>query len=228
MKNGGGMRKVVALALMFGFVGILASGCGKKTVDYVNENMSEKTEIYFLGETDEVYVTLSSGEREEEYLMNGKSEKKVDFGLLTVNFFNEVVGNAINVKLSVDGTVQTVMLELNQFNSTYMVDLERKFSGNEKILIEYMDDEIELVNMSKDFGVSADKAIAIASKEISKKITKTKKLSSLNAECYLRVLDKHANNFQDLFWVFTVVNVKNETYSVVISTVDGSVLSKSE
>lgn len=76
--------------------------------------------------------------------------------------------------------------------------------------------------------MGANKAIEIASKELSKFIMKEKKMSSLNAECYLRVLDKRANNFQDMFWVFTVVNTKNENYSVVISTVDGSVLSKSE
>lgn len=228
MENGGIMKKIAVLALVLGCVGVFACGCGKSTLSYVKDNMSEKTEVYFFGETDEVYATLSSGEREEEYLMNGKSEKNVGFGLLTVNFYNEVFGNVINVNFVVGGKEQTLALELNPLNSTYMIDLERKFVGDEEIFVQYLDDKIQLANVSKDFAVGADKAIEIASKEISKQITKEKKLSALNAECYLRVLDKRANNFQDMFWVFTVVNVKNETYSVVISTVDGSVLSKSE
>lgn len=222
------MKKICALALILGLVSVFACGCGKKTSEYVKENMSEKTEVYFFGETSEVYATLSCGKREEVYLMNGKSEKSVDFALLTVNFFDEAVGNTITVKMNVDGAESLAELEFNTINSTYMVDLERNFSGTEEISLEYMDEKIQLLNVSKDFGVGADKAIEIASKEISKHIMKEKKLSSLNAECYLRVLNKKANNFEDMFWVFTVVNVKNENFSVVISTVDGSVLSKSE
>ncbi len=222
------MKKIGALMILLGCIGIFAFGCGKKTSDYVAENMSEKTEVYFFGEGNKFYSTLSSGQREEAYLMNGKSEKKVDFALLTVNFFNEVFGNVISVKFSVGEDVQTLSLELNPINSTYMIDLEKKFVGDEVISVEYNGDKIQLANVSKAFGVGADKAIEIASKELSKEITKQKKGSALNAECYLRVLDKRANNFQDMFWVFTVVNTKNETYSVVISTVDGSVLSKSE
>ncbi len=160
--------------------------------------------------------------------MNGISEKKVDFSLLTLNFYNETFGNGINIKVVIDGVESTKFLELNTLNNTYMIDLETKFSGKEEISVEYMEEKITLENVSKDFKVGANKAIEIASKELSKFIMKEKKMSSLNAECYLRVLDKRANNFQDMFWVFTVVNTKNENYSVVISTVDGSVLSKSE
>ncbi len=222
------MKKFFVFAFMLACVGMFVGGCGKKTSDYVKENMSEKTEVYFFGETTEVYATLSSGKREEVYLMNGKSEKNVDFALLTMNFYNETFGNLLKVSLDVNGEKSEIEMELNALNSTYMVDLEKKFVGDESITIEYMDETIVLSNLSKDFGISADKAIEIASKQLSKQIKKEKKLSALNAECYLRVLDKRANNFQDMFWVFTVVNTKNETYSVVISTVDGSVLSKSE
>lgn len=222
------MKKFLSLAFVLVCVGMLASGCGKKTEDYVRENMSEKTEVYFFGERDEFYSTLSSGQREEIYLMNGKSEDNVDFSLLTVNFFNETYGKLITVKLFVDEEEHLVNLELNPLNSTYMLDLERKFSGHESVTVEYNGMQVELLNKSKDFGIDADKAIEIASKELSKLITKEKKMSTLNAECYLRVLDSRANNFEDLFWVFTVVNVKNEDYSVIISTIDGSVLSKSE
>ncbi len=222
------MKKILGLFGILLCVSMFAYGCGKQTKDYVRENMSEKTEVYFYGENEKFYVTLSSGQREDVYLMNGKSEDKVDFSLLTINFFNETFNNLIDAKLYVNDEEKVVNLELNNLNSTYMVDLETAFSGDEEISIDYKGQKLSLQNKSKDFGVNADKAIEIASKELSKFIMKEKKLSSLNAECYLRVLDSRANDFEDLFWVFTVVNIKNENYSVVISTVDGSVLSKSE
>lgn len=220
-------KRIGVLAIFVCAVGIFVAGCGKQTVDYVRENMSEKTEVYYFGETTEFYGTLSSGQREKDYLMNGKSEEKVDFSLLTLNFYNETLGNAITVNLTVDEKTSEVELELNTLNSTYMVDLEKKFSGEEKIFVEYMEEKFELSNVSKDFVISADKAIEIASKELASSIKKEKKFSNLNAECYLRVLDKRANNFDSMFWCFTVINNKNESFSVVISTVDGSVLAKS-
>lgn len=222
------MRKFVVVALMLCCLGVFVGGCGKSALAFAKENMSEKTEIYFFGETEEFYATLSCGEREDPYLVNGKSEKCVKFGLLTINFFGERVGNVVAVKFFVDDVMQTLEAELNQFNNTYMIDLGKTFSGDEEIFVEYDDEKFQLENLSKDFRVGADKVIEIASKELSAKILKERKHSSLNAECYLRVLDKHANNFQDVFWVFTVVNIKNESFSIVISSVDGSVLSKSK
>lgn len=222
------MKKFGILAVILACVSVFAVGCGKNTSAYVRENMSEKTDVYFYGEAESFYATISSGTREETYLMNGKSEKAVSFSLLTVNFYGETVGNIITVNFVNGENEQPISLELNTLNSTYMIDLETRFSGDEKVAVIYKGTTLELQNESKDFGVSADQAIEIASKELSKFIIKEKKLSNLNAECYLRVLDKRANNFDDMFWVFTVVNVKNENYSVVISTVDGSVLSKSE
>jgi len=222
------MKKFGILVLMLGMFGAILSGCGKKTVEFVYENMSEKTEVYFYGETTEVYASISSGKREETYLMNGISERKVDFALLAVNFYNEALGDVINVTLKIGEKETTVSLERNSINNTYMVDLEKRLLGDESISMDYMEEHIEFANVSKDFKIGANKAIEIASKELSKFIMKEKKMSSLNSECYLRVLDKRANNFDEMFWVFTVVNIKNENYSVVISTVDGSVLSKSE
>ena len=221
------MKKIGAVVLSLFAVCLLSAGCGKSTENFVKENMSETVEVYFFGETPEVYGTISSGKRELDYNIDGKSGELTDYSLFSINFYNEVFGSVIKVNLTIDGVTSEVEMELNTLNNTYMVDLGKRMSGDEVVSVEYMEEEFELKNVSKDFVVDADEAIEIASNELSEVILRAKKHSNLNAECYLRVMDKRMNNFQDMFWCFTVVNVDGESFSIIISTVDGSVLAKS-
>lgn len=222
------MKKKFMLFGLITLLGITLFGCGKTTSDYVRDNLSECTTVYFYGECENFYATLSSGKREKTYLVNGKSEDKVDFSLLSVNLNSMNSVKLIKAKVTIDGVVSEQELEVGGISSQYMVDLEKKLTGSEKIEIEYNGEKLVLQNVSKDFVVDADKALDIASKQLESKICLLKNGSNLNAECYLRVMDKKANKFDDLFWCFTVVNARNENYSIIISTVDGSVLAKSE
>ena len=110
----------------------------------------------------------------------------------------------------------------------FISDLEKEFSGEEKIAITFNGKVLTLECLSKNFAIDSQKALEIASKELADKITMKKSFSKLNAECYLRVLDKKANKQDGVFWCFSVLNVDNENYSVIISTTDGKVLAKSK
>lgn len=215
--------------LCFGLIVVCLSvvGCTKTTEDFVFGNLSEYTQIYYFGENENFYSTLSIGKRESDYLMNGKSGNCVDFSLLCVHLEQSVSSQTIVVTLKVNGEESQKELELNTLNDVYMIDLETIFTADENIEIKYNDSQIKLNPLSSDFSVDYKKAIKIASKELEDKILLKKSFSSLNAECYLRVLDKKANNFDGMFWCFTVLNVSNESYSVIISTENGSILAKS-
>lgn len=208
-------------------VGIVLSGCGKSTLARTKENMSEWTSVYYYGECENFSASLSSGVREDPYLLNGKSEKKVDFSLLSVTLKEATSDKLIKAKVKIDGVESEQELEINGLNPCFMVDLEKRMTGNETVEISYAGQTLSLTNLSKDFAIDDEKAIEIAVKEIEDKILENKVGNNLNSECYLRVLDKDANNFDTVFWCFTVINVKNESFNVVISTKDGSVLAKS-
>ncbi len=218
------MRKKIMLGAMIAVLGISLFGCSS-TVDYVRENMSEWTKVYYYGAGETFYVTMSSGVRESTYLVNGKSEESVDFALLSI-VLSENDGQVIRATVSVDGEESSQELEINGLNSAYMVDLEIELSGDEEIVVTYNGESVTLNNLSKDFAVDDERAIEIASIELEEEITALKSGVTLNAECYLRVLDKQANNFEEVFWCFTVVNTNGESSSVIISTSDGSVLAK--
>ncbi|MBP3431552.1 MAG: hypothetical protein J6K39_01680 [Clostridia bacterium] len=221
------MKRKVLLCLMLCVLSIMLFACGKTTEQRVEENMAERTRVYYFAECDDFYVTLSAGEREGEYLMNGKCEDRVKFALLSVRLAETSADDILSIDVKIDGEVEEKEMELNGLNGCYMLDLEREISGREVISVAFGDTNLTLQNLSKDFAVDSEKAIEIACGELGDRILEGRSGNNLNAECYLRVLDKKANNFDDFFWCFTVVNTQNENYSVVISTVDGSILAKS-
>lgn len=222
------MKKKILLAFMLCFVGLSLCGCGANTLDMVKDNMSELTNVYYFGENADCYCSLSSGKREKEYLLNGQSGECVPFALLSLHPTENIAGKVVLVKVTIDGVESEKELEINSLNSAYMVDLEKEFSGEEKIAITFNGKVLTLECLSKNFAIDSQKALEIASKELADKITMKKSFSKLNAECYLRVLDKKANKQDGVFWCFSVLNVDNENYSVIISTTDGKVLAKSK
>lgn len=221
------MKKMTFLGLGLIVVCLSVVGCAKNTEDYVFDNLSEYTQIYYYGENENFYSTLSIGKRESDYLMNGKSENCVDFSLLCVHLEQSISSQTIVVTLNINGEESQKELELNTLNDIYMIDLEISLTADDNIEVEYNNSQIKLNPLSSNFSIDYKKAIKIASKELEDQILLKKSFSNLNAECYLRILDKKANNFDGMFWCFTVLNVSNESYSVIISTEDGSILAKS-
>lgn len=216
----------VTLSAIFVVLVCVLGGCGKSTLQFVKENMSEQTDVYYFGENDKFYCSISSGKREETYLMDGRSGKNVDFALVRFDLSTPRANKILKAKVSIDEVEKEVELEINSLEREYLCDLCQHLSGAEKISIEFEGQKQDLQNLSKDFSVDSEKALEIASKEMSDNILKVKSYNVLNAECYLSVMDKKANNFDQIYWCFTVLNVNNESFSIIISTKDGSVLAK--
>lgn len=221
------MKNKIILSALLTCVCFCCFACGKSTFDLVENNMAEWTKTYFYAENSDYYANISSGEREKNYVMNGKSEERTAFALLTMNFSEELKVGVIKVNLTIDGNKSEKELEKNPFNNSYMIDLEVYLNGNEKISIEYNDKSLVLNAISNNFNINHTQALQIASEEFEKEIRAKKSFNNLNAEMYLRILDKNANEFDGLFWCFTVLNVDNESFSIVISTENGAILAKS-
>ena len=207
---------------------LLLTGCGAKMIEKVEENTSEITKQFFFGESEKMYATLAVGEREENYLMDGKSHPKTDFSLFSVVFYEDIDKNIIVVSLSVDEKRETFEMEYNSFSNSFMADLGKRDFSDKNIVLSYGDQSVVLENLSKQFGVDWKKAIEIGCDNLKQQIENAEVARKIDAEFYLKVLDKKANNFDNFFWCFTLLTKNGDTYSVVISTIDGSVLAKTK
>lgn len=221
------MKKKVFLMAFLAVLGCALAGCESSMAKLVRQNLSECAKVYYYGENENFYCTVSSGEREEAYFMDGRATGCVDYALVTVNFNQSKTDNVVLAEISVDEEVLQVELEQNKMSGSYMVDLERQLTGGEKISIKVVDEVLQLKCLSNEFGVDWRQTLEIASEEMAQVLSRKKVGGKLNCEIYLRVLDKKANDMDEIFWCVTILNVDDENFSIVISTVDGGVLAKS-
>ena len=220
------MKKVFIFVSVFLMMFVFTS-CGKSDFEIVSANMSERTNVYYFGQNEKMCASLAYGEREKNYFMDGNSGDKIEFSLLTISFFDDVDYANINVMVSIDGVEFAQELEYVPSASGFMCDLQKTVSGSEKIEIKYENYAILIENISKKFGINSNKAIEIGCEEFKEKIEKLRKGSQFFGECYLKILDKRKNNFDNFFWCFTLLDENGNSFSVVISTVDGKILAKS-
>ena len=220
-------KKVLAM-LSLVVVCLSVAGCGKTIQNYVEENMSEITNEYYQAENDNIYATLSVGTREKDYLYNGQSTESVNFMLLTLTFKNDMRDKVIHVQVKSGENTVSVEAELNNLSDAYMVDLVDTIVLGDMVEIVYENETLPLTKVSNDFQIDAQKAITIACENLSEKLEACKSYNNFNAECYLRVLNQKQNNFNELYWCFTCLNYEGESFSIIISTVDGEILAQTE
>lgn len=222
------MKRKIFLCFLLVGVSLMFFGCGNNILKLVKDNMSEITEVYYYAEKQNFSVSISYGKRENEYITDGKSEDKVDFCLLSLNLKETSKDEIKTAKIIIDDNETSLELLRNPKNGAYMVDIEKKLSGSEKIDFIFENKSTTLQALSNDFKINHNKALEIAVGELEKEINKEKSYNNLNGECYLRVLNKDVNNLTLPYWCFTVFNTKGEDFSVIISTEDGSILAKTE
>lgn len=222
------MKKKVFLGMLMLVLCVSLFGCGQSTLKLVQKNMSELTKVYYFGENDTLSCSLTAGEREKEYSMDGKSGEVVDFCLLSLRLKEKSPAQLVKATVCINDEKIEGEFFVHPKTGDYMLDLERKMTGEENVKVEFAGQEVSLQNLSKDFGVDYIKALEIACDELEEKILVAKSFANLNAECYLRILDKKANDIDGTYWCFTVFNSEGKNYSVIISADDGTILTKSE
>ena len=217
-------KVLVSLSLLFVLFGV--SACGKTIDKHVQDNMAEITKEYYFGENDTMFVTLSVGERESDYLLNGQATEAVDYSLLVIKFKEENILRAITFEVQSGDSVVDVEAEYNSFNNSYMVDIVEDITIGESFSIIYDGQTVTLEK--QNFAINYENALQIACENLKDNLEEQKSYNHFNAECYLRVMSEKDNDFSDLYWCFTCLNYEGESFSVIISTTDGSILANSE
>ena len=221
------MLKKVFITLSLLVVCLGVAGCGKTINNVVRENMSEITKVYYFGQNDDFYATLSVGERENEYFYDGKSTDNVNYTLLTIKFNNYLNEDIIWIQVASGENSIRVEAEYNDMSDTFMVDIVDEIELSDTVFVNYNGSSAELEKVSANFTIQYDKAIDIACENLQSELENLKSYSHFNGECYLRILNQKENNFDDFYWCFTCLGQDESNFSIIISSVDGSILAKS-
>ncbi len=210
------MKKILFLIVICIIPMLTFFGCGQvDCISLIEKNMSERSDVYFYSDGDDMQISICSGQREEPYAYDGVSNQKLDFALITAEIDST---EPEIIMIEIDDQNEEVLLEYNYLTGKHMADLERKLSGEEYIKIFYLDKEISMVCKSNDFQISSKEAIKLGFNALNAIIEPLCDGDIFNGECYLKILDKLSGDFNDIFWLFSVLDKDGNINNVIIST----------
>ncbi len=212
------MKKLWIFAMIL-ICGIVLVGCSSKK-DF-RGCLSEVTKVYYQGVAGQVEGSISIGQREEPYKIDGKSQKLEDFSLFILDFNQQMEDETIDVKLSVNGVESDFQLFLNPVNHYYMNDLGYSLGQNDEVILTYQDIVVNFYNVSDSFNIDWSEALDIAEENLN--LQSFYKDGDFKGECYLKILTEQNDNFQDLFWYFSAVSENGDVMDIVISTDAGEI-----
>lgn len=216
------MKKVFAAALVL-LLPFMLVGCGEKEFN-LKDYMSEITTTYFQGQGQGVNASLSVGQREIDYKVDGKHGQTCDFSLIEVKFDNIRAEEELPVELIIDGQSQDFVLELNPVSHVYMGDLGYAVKPDSSFVIFVGNQKVELTNITGDFAVDANQALEMARIALIDQIASCYNDGRFCGEGYLKVLHEEGEPFNQLFWSFRLVCEQGVKYDVVINAQTGELV----
>lgn len=193
----------------------------------LKDNISEITKVYFQGKdnnNENIKASISVGQRENPYIIDGFHSENCDFSLFVVNFNKVLDKDEIQAKVVINGEEKPLIMFYNPVNGAYMADLGYSIGEDDEVELIYNDYSIIFQNISNNFEVNYEDALTIATQTLSKQIEEITDTGNFLGECYLKILTKQDGNFDKLFWFFNIVTQKGDDYGVVISVDDGNTI----
>lgn len=222
------MKKISFVVLAVMMIGCaMLSGCGLNVKSDVLNNLSDVRYCVFVGQSDGVVANLMCGMRENPYSYDGKSNKKTEFGVITV-FFKNRLSEDLHYSLSVGKSSYAGVLEENPYNHSFMADIQKIVDGEGVYLtIEGVVDGMQLMPESKAWAVQYDKALDIAYEVLEEKLKGLYSSRRFCGECYLKIVLDQSSIDNPYYWCFMYVGQNGESGSVIIDVNSGEVLTKS-
>ena len=176
------MKKVlIILSVLICGVALVGCGSSSKNETNFNNHLIEVRNNLFAGQDETYYATVCTGQREQDYALDGVVNELVPFGIVTLaRLDNEMLNNdTYSFTLTLNGETINGTLEKSPYDNTYSADVEQTIPNDAEISLEVAIDgdnfNQTLTNMSDTFAISKDNAISIACEELKDSIKKLSK-----------------------------------------------------
>ena len=203
------------------------SGCGLNAKSDVVNNLSDIRYSVFVGQNDVVVANLMCGMRENPYSYDGVSNKKTEFGVLTIFFKNRPSEN-LHFSLSVGKSSFAGTLEENPYNHSFMADIQKIVDSAESVYltIEGVAENMQLMPESAGWEIQHAEALDIAFTTLEEDLMNLYSSRKFCGECYLKIVLDQSSVDNPYYWCFMYVGQKGESGSVIIDVHTGEVLTK--
>jgi len=206
-------------------------GCANlKIYDKVINNLAEVRYNLYSGKTENINVTLMSGKREKNYVVNGYCTDSVDFGVITFKVKSDItMTKEINFVLTVGTTRYDGILEQNPFDGSYVYDLRNIIDSEEvitaKIIAGEFVESVELTSVTNNFNVNWDNALKIACKELNDSLQTFIENDEFKGECYVKLICDE-DILGTYYWYVNFVSRFGKSYSVIIDPITNEIMAK--
>lgn len=179
------------------------------------DNLSE-TRLYMKqAETTRYRVQFYTGMREDPYLVNGVSEKKVAFGIISVEIRGKVLGlDEISGTLAIGEEEIPVVLDRNPHGTNFACDIEKLVPADAELTLKFIIDEFQeeftLTQMMPPDAIGWETALEIAVDSAQAQIKRAGKF-----ECYVKIAESPVKDAGS-FWYIRFVPEKGDNFFVVI------------
>lgn len=199
-------------------------GCSNQINTLVLNNMSDLRKNYFNAQTEDYYIELSCGQREEVFAYDGISTNKVPCGVLVLEFANVYSYDYVTGTIDIDGQKKEIILKKSPFEYKYMVDLNQYLTQKNKIKfsLKNTNTEVVLTEVSHSWKIDYKKAISIATNKLKNKLENLYFNQTLNAEAYLKIVTK--KDFNKTFWYFSYIDRAGQKESMLIDVNSGKII----
>ena len=220
--------------VIFSFLGVcmcaalVFGGCQVSSLENYKNQVSDIRENYFAGQSDNFYASFTSGMRESPYSFDGKSEEKVEFGVLTIAPKQALANTMLGYTISIDDQKYSGFFEESPFDNSYSADIEQKVDDSAKITLTVTDgqkeENISLECVSCNFQINAENALDLAYNELKEDLQTL--CQDKGYEVYVKIVADLTQNVQDKYWLVLFCCECGDSISAIISTTDGTCLAK--
>ena len=228
------MKKILVVCSLvlvcFSFVG--CGGKKEQALKTLNNNIIETRNNIYVGADDNFYATFTSGERENPYSLDGVINEMVAFGIVTFskNDNSRLSNDEYTFTITINGEEKTGTLEKSPFDNTYSADIGINVDDNAEISLKLNAENKEfnqtLFNESKNFAITKQKAIEIASETLTEQINALNKETEKQSEVLIKILKDYSGDNNRYFWYVAIISPDGETAGVLIDSNTGEVVSK--
>ncbi len=219
-------RKGLWTFLCFLFVILGVVGCGKSALEICKAEVSETREAYYFARNDEFVASVTSGFREEEYLLNGEHTSLMPYTVLVVDFIKEVPKTLPKYELVIEGKLYSGVMELNPFNNTFCVDLGEKIDDGLSLVLKVSESDktINLISVSNMWQVDYNMALDIAINAFGERIESHIEEGRLQGEIFQKLISLNKHSAEDVYWNVCFFAKNGEILTCTINVITGTVI----
>lgn len=228
---------MIILVVILACLAVVLSGCDKKPIDkgadIMRERVSYAEKGVFSGGDKDYNVKLVYGDKEENFIADGKIVNVQPFAALSVtpvnmdNTSKTYAFKLIGTKGEASGNLQKNLLGASyginlKFDKSNIIDA---IGDPQKVVVTTNNTSVEipLVNNMKDY-ITYDKAIEYAYGALKDYIKANVKDGVLDGEVYARLLRDKSSTNPKYYWYVAIMKDVKSFANVLIDPVSGAVL----